>query len=344
MAYVHDIVSPTEMNAFVRTLTPETYGFTLGRILPDRFRATVNYSFTSQTQVRPDIAQFRSWDAPPKRIGRPGFQRQSGAIPPGSVERLLTEQGRIRLEEFNGLAGGLREAIFDDVRAVTESAQGRLELAKGEALTRGQVSFTVDEGFTSNVVADYGTPTTITAPSVKWDVPATADPIVDMQAQITQWQDANNGALPAFGLTSAKVIRNILACDSVKDLFMANGVAPALINRSQLASLLANYDLPPLVPYDVSVSIDGTATRVTGEKELTWLPAPGDGFGETTHGVTVESLELVESGYLTRETAPGITVLVDKTVRPVQLHTSATFVSVPVIQNVTAIGNTTVLT
>jgi hypothetical protein len=344
MAYVFDIVNPTEMNAFVRNLTPETYGFTLGRILPDRFRNTVEYAFTSQTQVRPDVAQFRNWDTPPKRIGRPGFQRQTGAIPPGSVERLLTEQGRIQLEQFRGENGALRTAIFDDVRAVTESVQGRLELAKGEALTRGQVSFTIDEGFSSNVLVDFGTPTTITAPSVKWDQHATATPIEDMAAEVTQWSDANNGALPAFALTSAKVIRNILACDSVKDLFMANGVSPALINRGQLASLLGNYDLPPLVPYDVSVSIDGVVTRVTGEKELTWLPAPGESFGETTHGVTVEAMELVNAGYLTQETAPGITVLLDKSVRPVQMHTSATFVSVPVIQNVTAIGNTTVLT
>jgi hypothetical protein len=344
MAYVYDIVNPTEMNAFVRTLTPEVYGFTLGRILPDQFRETVEYAFTSQTQVRPDIASYRAWDTPPKRIGRPGFQRQSGAIPPGSVERLLTEQERIQLAQFQGVTGAIREAIFDDVRAVTESVQGRLELAKGEALTRGQVSFTTDEGFSSNVVVDYGTPTTITAPSVKWDQHATATPIEDMQAEIIQWQDGNAGALPAFALTSAKVIRNILACDSVKDLFMANGVAPALINLRQLSSLLTNYDVPPLVPYDVSVSIDGTVTRVTGEKELTWLPAPGESFGETTHGITVEAMELVGQGYLTRETAPGITVLLDKSVRPVQVHTSATFVSVPVIQRVSAIGNTTVLT
>jgi hypothetical protein len=221
---------------------------------------------------------------------------------------------------------------------------GRLELAKGEALTRGQVSFLNDRGFTDDVVIDYGTPTTITAPSVKFDQHASAVPIPEMQAQVLQWSNANNGARPAFGLTSQSVIDNIMACTSVKALFTANGVAPALINQTMLTNLLSNYGLPPLVPYDVSVNIAGTTTRVTGIKEITWLPNPGPDFGETTHGVTVEALELVGAGYLTQETAPGVTVLVDKTTRPTQIFTAATFVSVPVIKDIAKIGNVTVLT
>lgn len=344
MAYVYDIVNPTELTAFVRGIDPRTLDYTLGTILPDAMRQTTTYEFRSVTEVRPEIAQYRNWDTPPPNIGRPGVAKQTGAIPPGSVQRPLTEQNRVELEVLRGFSQELENMIFNDADAVTRSVLGRLELAKGEALTRGQVSFTNDRGFTAGVVISYGTPTTITAPAVKFDQLATAIPIPEMQAQVLQWANANNGSRPAFGLTSQSVIDNIMACASVKALFAANGVTPALINQSQLTQLLSNYGLPPLVPYDVSVNIAGTTTRVTGIKEITWLPSPGPAFGETTHGVTVESLELVSAGYLTSETAPGVTVLIDKTTRPTQMFTVATFVSVPVIKDVTKIGNVTVLT
>ncbi len=73
MAYVFDVVDPTELQAYVRNLTPETWGFYLGRILPDRFRNTVDAAFTNRTQVRPEAAPYRAFDTPPMKIPRPGF-------------------------------------------------------------------------------------------------------------------------------------------------------------------------------------------------------------------------------------------------------------------------------
>lgn len=347
MAWTYSLADPAELNAFVREIDPRTLNYTLGSILPDQMRETTEYEFMSVSQVRDEIAQYRAPDTPPKSIGRPGATKQKGAIPPGSVKRPLTEQNRFDLQrmQFGGVSRELLDTLFDDARAVTNSSLGRLELAKGEALTRGQVSFTNDGGFTG-VTISYGTTTTITAPTTKWDVIATADPIADMRAQILQWSNANNGQRPAFALTSQSVIDYVLACTTVRDQFRSvYGVSPAMISENQLNGMLNTFGLPPLVAYDVSVNIAGVNTRVTGVKELTWLPAPSvANFGETTHGVTVEAMELVGEGFMAREEAPGITVMVDKHTQPTQIDTVASFVSVPVIKDTAKIGNVTVLT
>lgn len=344
MAYVYDIVNPTQLQSFVRNIDPRTLNYTLNALLPDQMRQTTEYEFMTMTEVRDEIAMYRAWDTPPPIIGRPGATKQKGAIPPGSVKRLLTEQNRIEMEKLRGFSNELVNTIFDDSRAVTNSVLGRLELARGEALTRGQVSFTTDRGYTG-VTISYGATTTITAPSVKWDVPATAQPIQDMQAQLLQYANANNGARPAFGLVSQSVIDYITACASVKAALASQGTVPAIVPQDDLMAALRRFGIPPLVAYDVSVNVAGTTTRVTGVKELTWLPPPSiDNFGEVTHGITAESLELVGSNYLTMETAPGVTVMIDKTTQPTQLHTVATFVSVPVIKDTAKIGNVTVLT
>jgi hypothetical protein len=347
MAYVYDIVDPAELNAFARAIDPLTLNYTLGTILPDQMRQTVEYEFMLMTQVRDEIAAYRAPDTPPKTIGRPGISKQKGEIPVGSVKRTLTEQNRYDLEKLQtgAVSQAFRDAIFDDAAAVTNSALGRLELAKGEALTKGRVSFTNDRGFDTGVTITYGTTTTITAPSTKWDVTATSTPIPDMRAQVLQFMNANNGMRPAFALTSQSVIDYVLAADSVRSLFIANGVTPAMINETMLNNMLRNYGLPPLVPYDVSVNIAGTTTRVTGVKELTWLPTPNvDNFGATLHGVTVEAMELVGLNYMLRDEAPGVTVMVDKKTQPTQIDTVATFASVPVIKDTAKIGNVTVLT
>lgn len=344
MAYVFDIVNPAELTAFVRELDPRTEGYTLGDFLPDLSQQTTTYEFMSSTEAKVEAAQFRAWDTPPPSIGRPGARKQKGEIPPGSVKRPLSEQNRIELERLRGYSRELEDTIFNDAAAVTRSVQARLELAKGEALTKGQVSFTNDRGFTGATVS-FGATTTITTPSVRWDQHSTAKPIQDMQAQIAEWQNANNGARPAYALTSQTVIDNIVKCDSVKAALASQGTTPAIVSPAQLANALRLFGIPPLIPYDVTINVAGTTNRVTALKELTWLPAPSTAnFGLTLHGVTVEALELVGAGFLTQETAPGITVMIDKTTQPAQMDTVATFVSLPVIKDTAKIGNVTVLT
>lgn len=344
MTYVYDIVNPTELQAFARTLDPLTEGYTLGSLIPDSFQNTTTYEYMTSSEVKTEVASFRAWDTPPPSIGRPGASKKKGEIPPGSVKRPLTEQNRMELLRLQGFSNEMVQTIYDDTRAVTRSVQGRLELAKGEALTKGQVSFTSDRGYIGATVS-YGATTTITTPSVKWDVYATAKPIQDMQAQIVQWSAANNGQRPAYALVSQSVIDNIVQCDSVKAALASQGTTPAIVSPAQLANALRLFGIPPLIPYDVTVNVGGTTARVTGLKELTWLPAPNTAnFGVTIHGVTAEALELVGSNYLTQETAPGVTVMVDKTTQPLQIDTVATFVSIPVIKDTAKIGNVTVLT
>jgi hypothetical protein len=106
---------------------------------------------------------------------------------------------------------------------------------------------------------------------------------------------------------------------------------------------MQSLNLPPIVTYDTMVNVNGTSTRVTPLNDLALLPGPDvNRFGETTFGITADSLELVSSEFINVGTAPGLVGLIDKIMDPVSTWTKVAGLAVPVIKDNKLVASVTV--
>lgn len=344
MALVTDIVPPDELTGFVRELDPATYDFTLAeRFLPMRDVQSNEWEAYRTDATRQPIAGFRAWDTESPIATRPGTSKVRGEIPPISMKLPVGEEQRLQIQRMRGFSTELENQIYDDARYLTESILGRLEVAIGEALYKGEVTFNIDTGYLSTLKIDYGNTTTITAPGVLWSTIATSTPITDLEAMCVEYAAANSGRRPARILTSTKVRTLILQSAQVRAFLTNQGVAPALATVGQLANVLAAYNLPPIEVYDTQVNIAGVTTRVTPLNDIALLPETNQvTFGETQNGLTADSLELQGSGWLTEATAPGLIGTVWKVEDPAGHWTKVSGVRIPVIKDPKKIGSVTV--
>lgn len=344
MALVTDIIQPAELVGFVRELDPATYGFTLNQYLPDVNRLVTQYSFSRSDRTRQPIAGYRAFDTESSIASRPGFARVSGEIPPMSQKMQLGEELRLRLEQLrSGDFSEFADQVFNDAELLTEAVLARIELARGEALFNARVTFSVDAGYLNTLTANYGTKTTITAPGVLWSTIATATPLKDIGIMVTDYMAGNGGRPPALILTSKKVLALILQTTEVRTLLSIGGALPSIVTNAALSNLLDSLDLPPIRTYDTTVNVNGVNTRVTPLNDVALLPNPDtQRFGETTFGVTADSLELADSAFLDVASAPGLIGVVDKIMDPVSTWTKVGGLALPVIKDPKLIGSVTV--
>lgn len=344
MALVTDIIPPAELVGFIRELDPASYGFTLNQFLPDRERQVTQYTFNRSDRTRQQVGEYRAFDVESPIAKRPGFARVSGEIPPISIKMQLGEELRLRLEQLRSSDfSEIADQVFDDAALLTEAVLARIELARGEALFKSTVTFNVDSGFLSTSKIDYGTPTTITAPGTLWSTVATATPLKDLGVMVNDYMAANNGRRPALALTSTKVFSLVLQTAEVRNYLAAGGLVPSIVTPAQLAQVLQALNLPAIQTYDTMVNINGTATRVTPLNDLALLPATDvNRFGETTFGITADSLELASSEFIDVATAPGLVGLIDKILDPVSTWTKVAGLAVPVIKDNKLVASVTV--
>lgn len=344
MALVTDIIPPAEMAGFVRDLDPAAYGFTLmGDFLPMTDVSSNEYEFTRTDGVRVQAGSYRGWDVEAPIASRPGFGKVRGEIPPASIKMPLGEEQRLFVERLRGNDAPLVDQLFNDAAILTEALLARFEVAIGEALFKGEVTFNMDAGFLNTLKVDYGAITTVTAPGVLWSTVATSTPITDLNVMMDEYAAANGGRRPDRILSSTKVLNLVLQSNQVKNLLTNQGQAPAFANKTQLDSLFAAYNLPAIETYDTLVNVAGSNTRVTPLNDIALLPAPNTTtFGETQNGLTADALELQGSGFLTAASAPGLVGVIDKVFDPAGHWTKVVGVRLPVIKDPKKIASVTV--
>ena len=333
---IYDLADPVELQGFARGLQDELENntFVLRQFLPNDNIDDIEYRVNRGSLNDADAAKVRTWDAESPIGKRQGFERIMGELPPISKKIPLGEEARLRRRslERNGDVREIVNAIFDDAGQMVRAVVARLELMRGEALYRGRID--INENGVNQPI-DFGRDAShevTLAGGAMWSAPATATPITDMQAWVQTYIDTN-GVPPALALTSNAVINNLLLNDQVRTFAAANGITPAVLTPQALRQVFAAYNLPPFVAYDVTVRVDGVATRVIPSDRVILLPPAGEPLGATLLGTTVESLELVGARQLAADQAPGLTVVVEKTFDPVITWTKAVAIGLPVLVN-----------
>lgn len=326
---VYDLAEPQELQGFIRNIPFPT--FTLEQFLPNETLDDIEYRFIRDDTVDQDVAPYRAWDAEAAIGSRQGLSRIMGEIPPISKKIRLGEEQRLRLRslQLGGDTGALVARIFGDAANMTRAVQARVEQARGRALYDGK--FVVNEnGFIQTL--DFGIPggQRVTAATVY------TNPAAAIITELRSWMDLyvdTNGIRPGALLTSTAVVTSMLKNTEVRTMAASLAGTPSLVTRTTLDQVISSFDLPPIIVYDTSVRVAGSATRVIPNDRIVFLPPAGENLGRTFWGITAEALELASEGQIVATQAPGLVAVVDKTFDPVALWTKAAAVVIPIIAN-----------
>lgn len=324
-----DYIVPAELTGYVRAALAdmEINRFILSEYLPSRPIDDLQYRFARGGIGFTDVAQYRAFDAEASIAKRPGIQRVTGDLPPVSRKIRLGEYERLRQRH---LPDQIVEAVYNDADLMVSAVAGRLELARGSALSLAQVTISED-GVIATV--DFGRlgAHTNQAPGVLWSTTASSTPISDMLAWQATYQSNNGGQKPGSILTSTQALNYVLRSQEVRGLAAQQGVTPNIVSQFVLNTILAAYGLPPVVVYDAQLSVAGTVQRVIPANNVLLLPPAGEeDLGSTFWGTTAESLQ---PEYELEGDEPGIVAGVYDTKDPVALWTKATGIALPVLAN-----------
>jgi hypothetical protein len=327
-------VAPDDLTTFVREV-PVNRGGQTRRLLSMFGTRQVDRNEVDFAQIVKTnrVARFRSWDGRIHVSTRDTGSEKRVPLPPVSTSLNMGEYERLQLEFAR--TGGTNQAalaasIYNDAETLTNEVLNRWELAWGDLLTDGKMTMMSSEG---GLETDYSVPSDqLITVGTAWTTSATAPALSDLLAAYDLYVSRYGAA--GQMLTSLRVQR--LMC---KNTEIINAVAGAQtgrtrVNLAELSDLLASEGLPPLAdPFDESLDVDGTTTRVIADDKLVFLPPNLDSLGETVSGVTATALELVNSNEadLSFEEAAGIVGVVEKVGPPYRQFTFVDACGMPVL-------------
>lgn len=333
---IYDLVNPTELTGYIRGLAFEEnrFRFGLSEYLPDVPWQSTEFRITRGNLLDVDSAMARAFDAESPIAKRKTGTRIYGSIPPVSEKIPLGEEDTLRL---NALRGGnadqnaLVAKTYDDAGARTRAVLARIERWRGEALYSGKL--VINENGVSGTV-DYGRKSahSVTA-GVLWSDTANADPITDLIAWYTTYIDTN-GVPPETILISIQTRGYLLTNTKIRQqAATAVGGTPTIVDMTTVNALLNRFELPSLTVFDERVRVAGVQTRVIPQNHVVFLPAKTEPLGGTLLGITAEALKLAGKGYLTYETAPGLTAVISEEDDPVTTWTKVAALPLPFLAN-----------
>jgi hypothetical protein len=341
MYLTNDFIYPATLTGYVRQALSEfpQNQFTLARWLPNQNVADIQYRFASGGTGLADAAVFRTYDAESPLGRRQGIMRVTGELPPISLKTRLSEYDNLRIRNgaLNSSNQEVVRAILNDGVKNARSVEARMEFARGEALSTGQIALS-ENGVTATVNFNRAGAMAVTAATL-WSTTATADPFGDLDT----WRNAyvtQNGVEPGAILMSRSTLALMRRSTNVaKAVFAGAGSQPTIVSQSNVNDTLEAFGLPPMyIYYAQANTYAGTATAVLPANKVFLLPAPvdptdyeGTQLGATFWGTTAESQEPeygIEEG-----DQPGIVVGSYKDNDPVGVWTKAAAIGLPIMAN-----------
>lgn len=334
MQIIYDLVLPQLLLDYVRSYDNEVLRnqFTLDRILPNRQIEDLEYRIRQGALVDTDVAEFRAWDTPAPMTGRAGVTRIRGELAPVSRQIALGEEEMLRLRALDsGNSDAIIQAIYDDSERMIRSVQGRIELARGQALTTGKVTI-AENGLA--IEADFGLNALnkVTAANL-WTDHTASKPLTDLLT----WQDyyvSVNGVRPGKILMSQQRLADMYLNLELRQVSQGGfSNTPGRINLEAVSQILSAYGLAPIELYDTKVRVNGVSTPVIDPKFVLLLPDGSEPFGNTFYGVTAEAIKLRSKGMIDKASMPGVVAVIAENDHPVQTFTVGTAIALPVIPN-----------
>lgn len=337
-----DLIDPIEATIFVRQLPdpygndPETLAFL--NVLPDDYTNTTNKVRIGQVTQRSYAAVYRSFDTEAP-LGRRQltYQLSELQLPPIDQKLPLSESEMLDLYfvENQGTTPPIDRALidqaFDDLATQTESIRNRIALAKVGVLTTGKFTLAGENGLYLETDYGVGSGQKPTA-GVLWTDIANSKPIDDEEAWILAMTQLGYKR-PTDAWTTLAIATALRNNAQYKQLRYSGAytIPSAALSLAELNAVRADRNLPTLhIVQHAITDYSGTDVPLVPAGKYI-LTAPGLGY--TPHGVSGDSLALVRSGALTRQTAPGLIGGTFHSFDPVTKWTKVSGVAAPVLND-----------
>lgn len=301
-----DLVTPEVATARVRTL-PDESQYALKRFMPEVNIQGIKAMFrTGARNIRPAIA--RVWDTETPTMARPmSLQQWDYSLPPVGGKIKLGEEE----EQMLFLAGSQSPAanaavvqqLYNDLDTLARSVRLAAEVARGQYLSSGVVTFTLEDGKTLQMDWQIPNGHKVTAGTL-WSDLANSTPLTNEVAWINTMV-ADGIGRPSAALMSSTVLSYLQRNAEYKAALAQTGSTPGVLTIDQVNTVRAAYGLPPIVLYDVV--IPATSSYIYPVNKVTLIP-PGGTVGQTQFGTTTEA-RLLASGSNPRiafNEAPGL--------------------------------------
>lgn len=336
-----DLVDPVEATLFVRDLpdpyggVPETIAFL--DVLPDRQVPSNKARFGTVTR-RSYAAVYRSWDTEAP-LGRRLLKASEQEIELPPIDQKLP----LRESEFLDLLfldrqgttpaydRALVDEAFNDLANQTQSIRLRLALAKAQLLTTGKFTLAGE----NNLIAetDYGLVSGQKPTASPLWTNTSATPIDDELAWILA-MTLLGFKRPTRAWTRLAIMQALQKNAQYKAYAQPLAASPSTLpnlTAAQVNAIRVDQNLPPITVVEHSIT-DYRGTDVplipAGKFVLT-----ADGLGETQLGISRDSFDLVKSGALTRQTAPGLIAGTYVSYDPIVSWTKVSGVGMPVLED-----------
>ncbi|MEE6273513.1 major capsid protein [Georgenia sp. MJ206] len=297
-----DIIDPATLTGYVRTALEdiERQRGSLARYLPNRLVPDINVRFVAGQAGLVAEAEFRAYDAPPTRGGKPGGKRTTLELPAIGRSIPITEYEQLRTRNASDEVM-LRE-ILNTGRLVAQAVSSRMERLRGTVLSTGVA--TISELGAADSFGRRASHT-VTAGSL-WSSATSVSRLADLQAWADLYEETN-GVAPGQIVTSRRVLRVLAAGDEFKINLVGGGSRAATVD--DVNAIVEGHGLPPIEVLSRRTS----GGRVLPETELLMLPEPvePDAWEETQLGASFwgQTLSSQEPGWeLADDEQPGIVV------------------------------------
>ncbi|MFD9205975.1 major capsid protein [Streptomyces sioyaensis] len=327
MQLITEYATPAELTGYARAALRdrEENAFGLERWLPNETVNDLTYRFTRGGGGLTEAAVYRAYDAESDIGTREGGARVSGELPPISRKMPVGEYERIRRRNVDSQTEEIRNAMLADSTKLTSAIAARVELARGAALFGGAVNLN-ENGVQGGVDFGRNAAHNVTAATL-WSDATNSKPLDDLQNWMDVYNDTN-GILPRYVMMSRQIYNYLRRSSQLTKLSTVGATAPGVLTKSGLETLLSDYDVPEIVIYDAKVSVGGTATRITPQDKICFLPDQGDAAGKTLWGVPVEA---DDPRYGLGGSEAGVAVGGYKSEDPQTVWTRATAIVLPVV-------------
>ncbi|WP_426243699.1 major capsid protein [Nocardioides sp. LHG3406-4] len=302
---------------------------TLARFLPNRNVQAVSYRLGRRKRVDQTVP-VRAIDAPATPIKRPGVLDVRGDLPAVTPIVDLSEQDltneMVLAQQLAGLQVDWEPWVVSAAAEVALATDNTFEVMRGQLLATTKIMLIAEDGATHEVDFGVSHDRIITA-GAPWDFEDPVAVFADYSAAHEAHLDGGSGQPAGAVLTSSKMKGLLL--NAVQKLF-----PQAPIGIDALNAYLSTRDLPPVVTYDRRLKdAAGVKRRVYPEGSMTFLPGADDPVGATELGVTQESVQQVQRRILSREQAPGMTIVTLGQDNPVQRSVKGASIGMPVLSD-----------
>ncbi len=157
------------------------------------------------------------------------------------------------------------------------------EWMRAQAMYKGRLDYSENDVVIS---VDYQIPAANKMVAATSWTDINSNPLVELQAVVTQFKNANKGEAPAEIHVSSKVKNDLLKSKAVILQVYGDADSRRLISNADLTSVLENLDLPPIVVQDTQIDNGKGLERLLPERRVVALG--GGEVGKLYCGPTVE--------------------------------------------------------